>query len=218
MSASDAPLLDTRDMFGIHKALNNGLTMAIDVTPEIGDGDGARAQRLSSFVSEVLWLLHAHHGGEDALLYPLLIERAPDDKALFTKMDDQHVAVAQCAEGAERANESFGMSALSTDGATLLAALAELRDVAGEHLTEEEIKILPIVAQHITPAEWGALPGHALGSYRGERMWLPLGLIFEAMPDDIRASMLEHMPPPLLNMWAGGGSDAYAAEMLALRS
>jgi hypothetical protein len=35
MPASDAPLLDTRDMFGIHQALNNGLTTAIDVTPEI---------------------------------------------------------------------------------------------------------------------------------------------------------------------------------------
>jgi hypothetical protein len=49
-------------------------------------------------------------------------------------------------------------------------------------------------------------------------MWLPLGLIFEAMPDDIRVSLLEHMPPPVVGMWTGGGSDAYAAEMLAIRS
>jgi hypothetical protein len=215
---NDAPLLDTRDMFGVHQALNGGLTTAIDVIPARSDGDRARTEQLSSFIAEVLWLLHAHHSGEDELLYPLLIERVPDSQALFSTMDDQHLAVAQCAERAGRANERFGTSALSGDGGALVAALTELRAVAADHLTEEEVKILPIAARYITPPEWGALPGHALGSYRGDRMWLPLGLVFEAMPDDIRASMLERMPPPVVGMWTGGGSDAFVAEMQAIRA
>jgi hypothetical protein len=93
MSEGDAQLLDTRDMVAVHEALNDGLTTAINITPDIPDGDSARAVRLGGFVSEVLWLLHAHHRSEDALMYPLLIERAPDDVALFSEMDDQHVVI-----------------------------------------------------------------------------------------------------------------------------
>ena len=218
MTVNDAPLLDTRDMLGVHRALNDGLTTAIEVIPGASDGDGARARRLAGFVSEVLWLLHAHHAGEDALLYPLLVERAPNEAALFSAMDAQHRTIEQSAQGAEQANEEFAASARSADGVALVAALTELRTVAAEHLAEEEFKILPIAERRITPPEWGALPGHALGSYRGERMWLPLGLVFEAMPDDIRAAMVEHMPPPVVGMWTGGGSDAFAAEMQAIRS
>jgi hypothetical protein len=218
MSTADAPLLDTRDMVGLHLALSNGLTTAIDAIPTIPDGDVIRARRLADFIVEVLWLIHAHHDGEDALLYPLLSERVPDSEALFSRMEGQHEAVAEGVATATRANGAFAMSASTSDGLALTEALCALRDATDEHVTDEEVSVLPVAAQWISPEEWGALPGHALATYRGDRMWLPLGLVFEAMPDDLRSMVLEHMPPPVIGMWTGGGSEAFAAEMQAIRS
>ena len=63
--------------------------------------------------------------------------------------------------------------------------------------------------------EWGALPGHGMANFHGDKIWLILGLIRERMTDEQRAAMLAHMPPPALEMWTGFGEQAfkeYAAE------
>jgi len=84
-------------------------------------------------------------------------------------------------------------------------------------VNDEEETVLPIAARVIAPPEWGAMPAHALSRYPGDRVWLPFGLAFEGMPGDIREGMLEHLPPPVSAMWLGGGSDAFATEMAAIR-
>jgi len=48
-------------------------------------------------------------------------------------------------------------------------------------------------------------------------VWLPFGLVLEAMPDAMREDLLGHVPPAVSQMWFGGGSDAFAKEMAAIR-
>ena len=47
------------------------------------------------------------------------------------------------------------------------------------------------------------MPAHALSHYPGTRVWLPFGLVLEAMPDDVRENLLAHVPPPVSDMWVG---------------
>jgi hypothetical protein len=61
------------------------------------------------------------------------------------------------------------------------------------------------------------LPQHAFSHYTADRIWLPFGFPFEAMPDDQRAVMFAELPPPFLGTWLEGGSDAYEAEMATIR-
>ena len=77
------------------------------------------------------------------------------------------------------------------------------------HLDTEEASLLPLVRANLSPEEWGAIPGHALATYRGDKVWLILGLIRERMNDEQRAAMLEHMPPPARDMWTGFGEQAF---------
>ena len=77
------------------------------------------------------------------------------------------------------------------------------------HLDTEETTLLPLCGANLSPEEWGAIPGHALASYRGDKVWLILGLIRERMNDEQRAAMLEHMPPPARDMWTGFGQQAF---------
>ena len=54
------------------------------------------------------------------------------------------------------------------------------------HLDREEAAILPLAAAHLTPEEWGKLPGHAMGSFGGDKIWLIIGLIRENFTQEQR--------------------------------
>jgi hemerythrin-like domain-containing protein len=215
---SNTPALtDTRDMKCIHDAFRRALGDAPDQIACVEDGDSEKAQNLASYLGEVLWLLHAHHDGEDKLLYPLLVERVPESKDLFSRMESQHAVVALRIEAAQEAAERFGKSGSTEDGEALASACRSLLDEVAGHLTEEEEEVVPIASRTVTPEEWGALPAHVLSHYSGPRLWLPLGLATEMFPDDLREHVFAHVPPPVSQMWFGFGSDAFTKEMTTIR-
>ncbi len=217
MSTEDTALLDTRDMVALHRAFRRVLTDAPGQIASVREGDTERSRLLADYLADALWLLHEHHIGEDELLYPLLAERVPEEGELFARMEDQHHAVAEGIEIAQRAVERFGRSASAADGEAVTAACGSLLQSTNEHLVDEEEHVLPIAARVITPPEWGAMPSQGLSRYEGARLWLPFGIAYEGMPPDIQESMLARIPPPVAEMWKSGGSDAYAAEMAAVR-
>jgi hypothetical protein len=204
-------------MYSVHEAFRRGLGDAPGQLASVRDGDAKRALLLADYLGELLWLLHAHHAGEDELLYPLLVARAPEHRELFSRMDAQHLAMTSGLEAAQHAASRFGTSGSLVDGRALALACGSLLDGLSPHLSQEEEEVLPIAARLISPPEWGALPGHAFSLYTGTRMWMPFGLAIEAMPADLLAGMRTHLPPPMSEMWFGGGSDAFVAEMAAVR-
>jgi hemerythrin-like domain-containing protein len=210
-------LADTRDMKYVHDAFRRALKDAPGQIAAVKEGDIEKAQRLASYLGEALWLLHAHHEGEDELLYPILFERAPESKELFARMESQHAAVASKLETAREAAERFGKSGSAEDGEALASACRALLDEAAGHLTEEEAEVVPIAARTVTPEEWGALPAHAFAHYTGTRPWLVLGFATEMFPDDMREQIYAHLPPPVSEMWFGFGSDAFTKEMTTIR-
>lgn len=218
MNDAMPPRIDTRDMICVHDVFRRAFDEASGQIASVRAGDTERAQIVGGYISEVLWFLHAHHGGEDALLYPLLVERAPESDALFSRMESQHLAVAFSIHNAERAAESFRSSASAVDGDALALACRSLMDDMAVHLNEEEVEVLPIASRTITPEEWGALPGHVLSQYNGTRIWLILGLVLEAMPDDLRAHVIDNVPPPVSEMWRQFGFEAFENEIGSIRT
>jgi hemerythrin-like domain-containing protein len=216
--ADEQNLIDTRDMVALHGAFRRALADAPAQLAGVIDGDTETASRLGAYLDDVLWLLHAHHAGEDELLYPLLIERAPEQERLFAEMESQHAAVAETLLAAQGAAREFGASASATDAEVCALAIRALEVALEPHLSDEEVEVLPIAARTITPPEWGAMPAHALSHYGGERIWLPFGIAFEGMPEDIQERMLTMLPPPVSQMWNGGGSAAFSSEITAIRS
>ena len=47
--------------------------------------------------------------------------------------------------------------------------------------------MLPLAAENLSMEEWGALPGHGMANFHGDKIWLILGLIRERMNDEQRA-------------------------------
>lgn len=210
-------LLDVRDMLAVHEALDRGLQTAATAIRAADDGDLERARCLGEFLADVLHLLQLHHEGEDELLYPLVRQRDEASALLLARMSQQHESVVSSVASCRDMTACYSASAASADAGALSAEIAVLRSSLTEHVSEEEGEFLSIAARVVTPPEWGALPEHALSHYPGERLWLPLGLVIEALPDDLREEMFEHLPPPVAGMWNGGGSAAFEQEMSTIR-
>ena len=205
---AEQPRPDVSDMYAVHAVFRDTLGAAPRLVGGTAPADAERAALIANYYDNVLSFLEAHHGGEEELVFPLLRERCADQLALVEQMAEQHeealrlLAEARAALAAWPAGDAASQQAAED-------ALAVLHAQLVTHLDEEEALMLPLAEANLSPEEWGALPGHGLGHFEGDKIWLILGLIRERMNDAQRAAMLEHMPPPAVEMWTGFGEQAF---------
>jgi hypothetical protein len=195
------PLADTSDMAQVHQVFRDAVAGA---PAQIGSATGRGGDRVAfvaSYYRNVLALLHAHHDGEDELIWPLLIQRAPDDADEIRRIAGQHNDVTATLDAATNAIDLWQHSPDEASATAAATAVANLGAALLAHLDEEEAFIVPLAAKHLYAPEWGELPGHALRNFSGDKMWLALGLVREQMRPEQIAMMEEHMPPPVLEMW-----------------
>ena len=203
-----APRPDTDDMFAVHGVFRDCLGAAPTLVGGIAAGDTERVALIANYYENILSFLEAHHDGEEKLVFPLLRERCTGDDALIDHMAEQHhEALALMGEAKSSLAAWPGGGAAAQQAAQ--DRLGELSSHLGEHLSEEEQKVLPLAGAHLSMEEWGALPAHGMANFHGDKIWLILGLIRERMTDEQRAAMMAHMPPPALEMWTGFGEQAF---------
>jgi anti-sigma-K factor RskA len=207
----DPPLTDTSDMVAAHDALRHSFASAPAYVGSVSPGDADRAALVGSYYANVLAFLTVHHGSEDVLLWPRLLERLPDDAALVRHVSDQHSVVHAAIADAESAVATWTDDPDSANAAALLASLRGVEEPLVAHLAEEEAKILPLAARALSPAEWGEIPAHAMQHFSGDKMWLVQGMVRDNMTQEQRDSMLAHMPPPAVDFWVGTGEGLYKA-------
>ena len=207
-TAHDVPRPDVTDMFAVHQALRDTLGSAPQLVAGVDASDPERVELITNLYDNVLDFLHVHHDGEEQLVFPLLRERCPDQLELLDLMASQHADVVELVQRSEGALSAWagGDTSAQADSAS---ALGELGSRLDQHLGEEERRVLPLCAEHMSLQEWGALPGHAMGNFGGDKIWLILGLIRGRMTQDQRDQMLAHMPPPAVEMWTSMGEQAY---------
>jgi hemerythrin-like domain-containing protein len=212
---SSAMQTDTSDMLPVHQVFRKALGAAPELLSPGVEADHERVALVCSYYGNILAFLHAHHGGEDELVYPLLLERVPaDQRDLVHTIGDEHKPLVVSLDAAEAALQALASDPSDATRRAALDALSTLDDQLTPHLDHEEGEVLAIAAALLSPEEWGALPGHAMAHFTGDKIWLILGLVRENMSDEQRAQMLAHMPPPAVDMWTNMGNAAFD-EMIA---
>lgn len=211
------PAPDTTDMKSVHAVFRTSLGSASDLLDSAGDGDSARVELIANYYDNVLRFLEVHHHGEDLLLFPLLVDRAADDRQRIEEIAGQHSDVTESLDASMAAIESFAAAPGDATRRQAAEALSELDRALTSHLDQEEEFIVPLAAQHLSMEEWGALPGHGLANFTGDKVWLILGLIREQMTQDQRDAMLANMPPPAVDMWVNMGNAAFDSMMAEVR-
>jgi hypothetical protein len=203
-------------MYAVHGVFRDTLGSTPRLVGDCPRGDAERVPLIVNYYENILSFLEAHHDAEEKLVFPLLRERCPGESELIDEMAEQHREAVRLLEEARRV-----LQAWPTGDATAQRAaqdgLETLHAQLVDHLDQEEARILPLAAELLSAEEWGALPGHGMANFHGDKIWLILGLIRERMTDAQRAAMLEHMPPPAVDMWTGFGEQAfvdYSAEVV----
>jgi hypothetical protein len=129
----------------------------------------------------LLRFLNVHHEGEDALIWPKLVARVPVRADLVQEMASDQKRI----DGLMRA---------------VAEALPGWLDVLGRPGCRPA-GVVPLCADHLSPAEWREMPARALAAFDGDKVWMILGLIRPNMDQEQRVAMLAHIPPPARDMW-----------------
>jgi hypothetical protein len=202
------PRPDVTDMYAVHGVFRDTLGAAPGLVGEIPPGDAARVEQIANCYDNILFFLESHHDGEEQIVFPRLRERCPDQAALLDTLETEHVEALSLLSTARTSLAAWpgGDAAAQEEVAENLEAL---RAHLVLHLDQEEAQALPLCAENLSADEWGQLPGHAMASFKGDKIWLILGLIRQRMTEEQRAAMLEHMPPPARDMWTNMGEKAF---------
>jgi hypothetical protein len=199
---------DVTDLVAVHGVFRDTLGAAPELVGAVAPGDSERRALVANYYDNILWFLEAHHDGEEAIVFPLLRERCPDHRAFMDRLDKEHKEAMRLLESAQGSLARWSGGDTAAAG-SVVEDLGALREQLVPHLDAEESEAMPLCAANLSAEEWGALPGHAMASFQGDKIWLILGLIRQRLTEPQCAAMLEHMPPPAVDMWTGFGEQAF---------
>ena len=198
MSTTTPDVTDTRVMNTLHTFFRREHRLAGGLLRGVADGDTARAQVVGAHLDFLLRALHHHHTIEDRVLWPLLLERVPDELASIVHlMESQH----------QRVDGLIGEIGTLLPGwvrdadAVTAGRLADLFDTLYVHLVEhldaEEERLLPIAARCMTQAEWDHMGEVARREAPREEGMLALGMFQHDGDPEVFAQMLGDAPAPV---------------------
>jgi hypothetical protein len=90
--------------------------------------------------------VHAHHGAEDAMLFPSVRRSAPHLAQVVDRLESDHRKVADLLDAIEVTATDLGGAGDSAIRARLVGALGDLSTLLLEHLAFEEASLGPVLA------------------------------------------------------------------------
>ena len=214
---STGALTDVHDMVVVHRAFRREFGLLPALVRAVPSGDVRRACVLAAHARLLLEGLHLHHGGEDALLWPLLHERAAPAAALVDRMEAQHHRVHELLTRLEPALARWEAEARPAVTEEVAAGFEALRDALLEHLDQEEAEILPLAARHVTPQEWARLGEHGVAGTRRSHLPIMFGIVLEDADPHERAEMAATLPAPVRLLLRTWGAWRYRRYVRAVR-
>ena len=207
--------VDTFEMVVVHRAFRREFGRAPGLIRKVADGDRGRSEIVAEHLAFLTDGLHHHHAAEDELLWPVLLERVGElDGGLVHRMETQHQTVAALVARAGELLPSWRATADATIGEELANTFEKMSVALDEHLTDEEVEILPLCAQHLTPAEWRAVGERGQeGIPKGARAFVSLGGLLEDATPQERTKFLALLPLPARVLWPLVGKGIYRREV-----
>jgi hemerythrin-like domain-containing protein len=182
---------DGREMYMVHNMLRREFGLAPRVVRAVADGDRERARTVADHIRTVSTVLHHHHESEDAYVWPLLLQRVEEQTvSLVELMEQQHADVAMLGHRAETAMSDWAADPAAGRRETLAGALESLFTSLREHLAMEEQRIVPLMEECVTAAEWNEMVQK--GAADADPEGLPLGfgmMMYEGDPEVIEAAI-----------------------------
>ena len=174
-------MLIAHDVFRREFALVPGLVRGVAA------GDRDRAQIIGDHIQGATSVLHTHHVLEDDNVWPLLLDRCGKSVApLVELMEGQHHQIATLIPQVDEALSVWRDNPTAESRQALVDVLDRLIPALKEHLSTEEERVVPLMEQHITAAEWKEFLEKESAAVDPEHLPLMLGmLMYEGDPESI---------------------------------
>ncbi len=189
--------IDVRDMAIVHRLFRQAYDEAAGLVRAAPAPSPGRVTFLADHIDLVLGGLHSHHQDEDELLYPKLIERAPEQAPMTEQVEHEHQVIATALDAASAACATWRQRPSAETGEALAAALDHLNEVVQPHLDDEEQKVVPLAAVTLTQQEWDAMGKRGMSSIPRNKRAIAAGMMLEPLDASDRAYMMKHVPAPL---------------------
>ncbi|MER7280139.1 hemerythrin domain-containing protein [Dactylosporangium sp. NPDC000244] len=206
-----------QEMVIVHRVFRRESRLLPELIGAVRPGDTERAERLAGLTRGYVDGLHDHHTSEDELLWPKLLARVDLDAELVLRMEQQHQVVDTGLQEVGARLDAWERSPAEPERDALVGALARHRRDLLEHLDEEEQRILPLVEEHISVAEWAALSEHARAKTPKDKLLFVLGALLEDATPEERTRFLAMLPLPARLMWKLVGKRSYAKQVEKIR-
>ncbi|MEU1517467.1 hemerythrin domain-containing protein [Streptomyces sp. NPDC005811] len=207
----------THEMVVVHRVFRRESALLPRLVRAVPDGGTARAAQVAGHLREYVDGLHHHHALEDELVWPLLHARAERDGALVDRMEEQHGRIDRTLEAVAEWAPVWERAADRIAGEELALALDAHRVVLLEHLDDEEKSVLPLVAEHLSVAEWDLVGTRGLERIPKNKLFIALGALLEEATPQERRFFLGKAPLLGRLLWAVVGRRQYAAAVRAIR-
>jgi hypothetical protein len=209
---------DTHDMIVVHRVFRRESALMPALIQAAPAGDTARARVLADAFADYQLGLHLHHSGEDELVWPLLLARVDLEADLVLRMEAQHEVVARTLAEASQRMPAWRSAPSAATAAPLVSVLAEHRAALLEHLHDEEEYILPLIAEHLTVAEWARLGQRFAEEVPRDKMLFFLGMILEEADPAEREAMMANLPAPARFVWKAFGQRQFRRRVSKIRA
>jgi hypothetical protein len=207
---------DANGMAEIHRMFRAGFGEGPTLVEAVADNDAARAEIVGDHLAMLSTGLHAHHEGEDTMLWDRLESRAPSCTAHVTRMKQQHAEMLTHLKALDASLPAWRASGLTTDAASVVSALAGINAALAVHLPDEEAHIVPVMETVFTPKDIDAFAEHGRKSTPKGKTFIQLGAILAAQPDGGENWQHKHLPAPVRLIWRLVGKPKYARYRAAI--
>jgi hemerythrin-like domain-containing protein len=200
MSDTANPYADTHGMYNVHAMFRREFALLPGLVRSLHDSDKERAQVIAGHIRLVSLVLHEHHSGEDAVLWPRLLARAPKEiDPVVHLVEGHHRAIDSVLAEVDVLLGSWTGTAASQDGEALAVALERLAVLLYEHMGLEEKLVLPVAERHIFATEWDTMVADSAAKIPPEAGPVVVGMVMyegglEAVPPQMRAVFAELAP------------------------
>lgn len=175
-AAPEGPV-DMTLMYVMHHAFRRDLAKFADAARHTPVEDRLTWRLLAKRWDVFSRTLHHHHSGEDAGVWPWLLEHGDEsDRETLEAMEAEHAdidpALRGCAEGIARLAEHADEDAR----AALAVRLAATKEALNRHLRHEETDAIAIIQRLMTPEDWHAVDEEHF------KHGMPFSLVVELVP------------------------------------
>ncbi|MGW3124507.1 hemerythrin domain-containing protein [Streptomyces sp. NPDC001107] len=180
----------------VHHALRRDLERLPKALAALDPKDTRQARLLAEHWQLYRWALMDHSVNEDDILFPLVLERAPQIAPALEAIEQDH-------EGLEAQLDEVSrlLQDLSTPEAigVARATAEELEEFLGRHLDAEEEHIVPVLVDRITPGELRERQGQEtsdkMKDFEEPPMWLVVTWSEEGVPREVSDAVVAALPP-----------------------